>query len=195
VIDADPERASRRSYDPFGSMFATAGILLLVYGMVEGPVGGWGSVGTVAALIGAVVFFAAFVLLEAKHHDPTMPLSILRSRVRSSSYGTALCLGAAAIGWQFVAVLYLQHVLGYGPLKIAFAILPIGVTIFLVARFFTGKLISRLGIRAVCIGGLLIQATAHPRVSAGRLVSCTAGSGRSWANNDRQPTSRPLSLS
>ncbi len=55
-------------------------------------------------------------------------------------------------------MLYLQHVLGYGPLKIALALLPIGVTIFLVARFITGKLIGRAGIRAVCIGGLLIQA-------------------------------------
>lgn len=157
AIDSDPVRTGRRSYDPFGSVLGTAAILLLVYAVVEGPSSGWGTI-TVATLVGSVVLFTAFVLLESRHHDPTLPLGILRSRIRSSSYATALFHGAAAIGWQFVAVLYLQHVLGYGPLKIAFALLPIGVVIFLIARFLTGKLISRLGVRAVCIGGLLFQA-------------------------------------
>lgn len=157
VIDADPRRTGRGSYDPFGSLLGTTSILLLVYGLVAGPVAGWRSAGTVAALAGSALLMAAFVLLESRHPDPTLPLSILRSRVRSSSYLVALFLGAAAIGWQFVAVLYLQGVLGYGPLKVAFALLPIGVTIFVVARFLTGRLIDGLGIRIVSICGLSAQ--------------------------------------
>lgn len=155
-----PVARDGRSYDPGGALLATSSILLLVYALVQAPVIGWDGAGTLVSLCVAVLLMAAFLVIERRHHDPTLPLSIFASRGRVSSYLVALAHGAAAIGWQFVAVLYLQGVLGYSAWRTSLAVLPIGVTIYLTAQFVTSRLIGRFGIRTVCIIGMLLQAVA-----------------------------------
>jgi MFS family permease len=157
--DAPTERTSR-SYDAGGALLATSALLLLVYALVQAPNIGWTAPATLISLVVSLVLFAVFLTIENRHHDPTLPLGILRSRTRASCYIIALLHGASAIGWQFVVVLYLQRVLGYDPFKTSLAVLPIGVTIYLTAQFLTSRLIGRLGIRVVCISGMLIQAVA-----------------------------------
>ncbi|WP_089156459.1 MFS transporter [Micromonospora sp. NBS 11-29] len=157
--DVTTDRAGR-SFDFGGAVIATSALLLLVYALVQAPLIGWRAPATLISLVLAVVLFAAFLLIESRHHDPTLPLTILRSRGRAFCYAIALLHGAAAIGWQFVAVLYLQQILGYGPFRTSIAVLPIGVTIYLTAQFVTSRLIGRFGIRAVCIAGMTVQAVA-----------------------------------
>jgi MFS family permease len=161
VVRADV-RGSRasRSYDGGGALLATSALLLLVYALVQAPSQGWATPGTLVSIAVSVALFVVFLVLESRHHDPTLPLGILRSRTRGSCYIIAVLHGAAAIGWQFVAVLYVQRVLDYGPFKTSLAVLPIGVTIYLTAQFLTSRLIGRLGIRMVCIIGMAVQAVA-----------------------------------
>ncbi|GAB7044736.1 MULTISPECIES: MFS transporter [Catenuloplanes] len=155
-----PADRTGRSFDFGGAILATSALLLLVYALVQAPLIGWLAPATLISLALAVVLFSAFLIIESRHHDPTLPLGILRSRGRASCYVVALLHGAAAIGWQFVAVLYLQQILGYGPFLTSLAVLPIGVTIYLTAQFLTSRLIGRFGIRVVCIAGMTIQAVA-----------------------------------
>jgi MFS family permease len=148
----------RRSYDPGGAILGTSAILLLVYTLVRAPEFGWTAPSTLVSLAVTVVLIVAFLGVESRHRDPTLPLRIFRSRSRSSAYLIALTHGGAAIGWQFVASLYMQRILGYSEVRTAFALLPIGVTIFVVAQFFTGPLVSKYGVRALCVTGTVLQA-------------------------------------
>src|SRR6185503_12266291 len=91
--------------------------------------------------------------------DPTVPLRLFRSWTRSSANVLALVFAAASLGWQFTVTLYLQSFLGYGPLKTALELLPIGITILLVAQYVTGRLLARFPMRAVAGVGILIQGT------------------------------------
>jgi predicted MFS family arabinose efflux permease len=149
-----------RSYDPGGAITATSATLLLVYALVQGPVVGWTAASTIISLVLVVVLLTAFFVVERRHPEPTVPLGIFRSRTRSSSYLIAVALGAAAIGWQFVATLYMQRVLGYSALRTALAMLPLGVMVFVTARFVTGRFLGGAGIRAVCVCGMLLQVLA-----------------------------------
>ncbi|HZB33878.1 MAG TPA: MFS transporter [Streptosporangiaceae bacterium] len=161
AVDRDsPARGGSRSYDPGGAVTATSAILLLVYALVQGPVIGWTAASTIISLALVVVLLAAFFVIERRHPEPTVPLRIFRSRTRSSSYLIAVALGAAAIGWQFVATLYMQRILGYSALRTALAMLPLGVMVFVTAQFVTGRLLGRVGIRAVCVSGMLLQVLA-----------------------------------
>jgi MFS family permease len=155
-----PAPAGSRSYDAGGAVTVTSAILLFVYALVQGPIIGWTAAGTVISLVLVVGLLAVFFVVESRHRNPTVPLSIFRSATRSSSYLIAVALGAAAIGWQFVATLYLQRVLGYSALRTAFAVLPLGVMVFITAQFVTGRLLGRLGPRAVCVSGMLLQVVA-----------------------------------
>lgn len=153
------ERRTRTSYDIGGALTVTAAVLLFVYGLVHAPQVGWGSTSTVVVFVAALVPAAGFVLIEHVHSDPTVPLRLFRSWPRSSANLLAMVFAAASLGWQFTVTLYLQRFLGYSPLKTALELLPIGITILLVAQFFTGRLLARFPMRAVAGCGILIQGT------------------------------------
>src|SRR5213082_1886660 len=55
---------TRRSYDPFGAITVTAGLVLLVYAISQAPRYGWGATRTVAVLAGAAVLLGAFLAIE-----------------------------------------------------------------------------------------------------------------------------------
>ncbi|MDH6138632.1 MULTISPECIES: MFS transporter [Kitasatospora] len=158
IGDKSGSAARRRgSFDLGGAISATAGVMLLVYGLVQAPAWGWGSAAALGTLAGAVVLLVAFVLIEARHRAPLVPLSIFRSSTLSSANLVSVVWACSTIGWQFVASLYLQETLHYSALQTAFAFLPLGVVIVITAKFASGPLVSRFGVRTVATAGMLIQ--------------------------------------
>jgi hypothetical protein len=83
-----------RSYDVLGALTVTAGLVLLVYAMVNTDQYGWGSVQTIGELIGSAVLLLAFVTIEARFAaHPLMPLRIFRSQTLSGANVVALLVG------------------------------------------------------------------------------------------------------
>src|SRR4051794_14727114 len=76
--DGRPERSSQR-FDLLGAITVTAGMLLLVFTVVEAPDAGWTSVRTLASLAGAVAVLGLFVVHEQRCSAPLVRLGILRS--------------------------------------------------------------------------------------------------------------------
>ncbi|MFJ9521979.1 MFS transporter [Kitasatospora sp. NPDC101801] len=176
LIKADAPRTDgpRQSFDLGGAITATLGIMALVYGLVQAPGWGWGSIETIGVLGGAVLLLVAFVAIERRHSSPLVPLSLFRSRSLSSANLVSVVWAGSTIGWQFIATLYLQEALHWSALKTAFAFLPLGIVIVGVAKFAAGPLVSRWGVRAVVTIGMLIQA-------AGVLLYLGVGSDSSYA--------------
>lgn len=131
--------------------------MLLVYGLVQAPAWGWGSPSAIGTLAGAVVLLIGFVLIESRHRAPLVPLSIFRSRTLSSANLVSVVWACSTIGWQFVASLYVQETLGYSALQTAFAFLPLGLVIVVTAKYASGALVGRFGVRAVATAGMLLQ--------------------------------------
>src|SRR4051794_19707238 len=78
LISADRPRAQRARFDAAGALLVTAGMLLLVYALVEAPTVGWGDARTIGELAAALVLLTAFVINELRHRNPLAPLSIFR---------------------------------------------------------------------------------------------------------------------
>ena len=107
-----------------GAITVTAGLTVLVYALIED-----------LALIGlAAVLLAAFVVIERRTANPLVPLTIFKERNLSSAAVTGALMGGALIGLFFFTTLYLQQVLGYGPLTAGAAFLPLAFTIGAVRR-------------------------------------------------------------
>ena len=159
VIPADPPRGQQRTgFDAPGAVTVTGGLLLFVYALTQAPEVGWTSVGTLVSLAASVLLLVAFVLIELWRTNPLVPLSIFRLRVLSSANLIGLVWACATIGWQFVAVLYLQQVLGYGALAAGLSILPMGLSILIVVNF-APWLIARIGLHRLAVLGMLVQGT------------------------------------
>ncbi|MEY9966558.1 EmrB/QacA subfamily drug resistance transporter [Streptacidiphilus sp. MAP12-16] len=148
---ARPERDGR-GYDLAGAVTATGGLLLLVYTVTQAQGAGWGSTRTVLSLVLVAALFAAFVAIEQRTAHPLVRLGILRNGlVARANLGALACFGAY-VGFQFVATLYLQSLLGWSALQMALAFLPAGV---LVAASATkmGTLVDRYGTTRLMLVG------------------------------------------
>lgn len=146
----------RRPLDLPGAVLVTAGLTVLVLGVVRTTSVGWASDQTIAALAGAAVLLAGFLYYEARVATaPLMPLHLFENRgIWTSNLVMFLMSGALFAMWFFVS-LYLQQVLGYSPLRTGFAFVPQTVAIIVGAQA-SSRLVLKLGPRPLLvIGGLL----------------------------------------
>ena len=149
----DPEHVA---IDAAGTVFSVAGISGVVFAIIEGPALGWASPAVVAAFIVGVLALVAFVLWELGIKRPMLdPRFFL---VRPFSAGTlAMTVSHVAIfGLFFVALQYMQQILGYSPLISGLAVLPM-VAAFALSPA-SAHLSERVGAGPVIAGGLALAA-------------------------------------
>ncbi|MFB7401901.1 MFS transporter [Streptomyces rubiginosohelvolus] len=157
AVSPDPVRDGERpGFDAFGAVTATGGVLLLVFALTRAPEVGWGSAATVLSLVASVALLVAFVIIQNRRAEPLVQLSIFRSRTLSTANVVGLTWACATIGWQFVALLYLQQVLDYSALGAGAAIVPMAAAILVTVNV-TPRVINRFGLRVPAVAGLLLQ--------------------------------------
>ena len=152
----NPERA--QSFDLLGALTATAGLSLLVFGIVRTDVTGWGAASTLGLMAGGIALLLVFLWIEGRFAKaPMMPLRIYSSRTLSAANLVMLLLGAAVFAMWFFVSLYLQQVLGYTPIEAGISFLPMT---FAIASFSTlaPRMVRRFGAKPLLIVGMLLQA-------------------------------------
>jgi MFS family permease len=154
VVEPDRGIGLRQGADVPGAFLVTAGLMLGVYTIVGGSDHGWGSAHTLGSGTAAVVLLAGFVARQARAADPLLPLAIFSSRNVSGANLVQALMVASALGFQFLAALYLQRVLGNGALATGLAFLPVTLTIGTLSLGFSARLTTRFGARAVLVAGL-----------------------------------------
>jgi len=142
-----------RHFDALGALTVTVGLSILVYALVDANDAGWGSAQTVGLLVLSVLLLAAFVLVELRSKAPLMPFRIFRSRTVTGANVVGLLVGASLFSMFFFISLYMQQVLGYGPLKAGLAYLPLALTIILAAGA-ASQLVTRIGFKPTLITGM-----------------------------------------
>ncbi len=142
-----------------GALSVTAGMTLLVYGLIHAAGGhGWGTPATVIPLVVGGLLLVVFVFIEARAADPLMPLDIFSNRNRNGAYGIMLAMGTAMFAMFFFLTLFLQNVLGFSPLRAGFSYLPFALTIMIVAGL-ASQLVGRTGPRVPLMIGTLLAAS------------------------------------
>ncbi|GAA2748134.1 MFS transporter [Kitasatospora cinereorecta] len=154
---ARPERGSA-GYDVAGAVTGTGALLLLVFTVTEAQGAGWTSLRTLGSLAVVAVLAAAFLVIESRTAHPLVRLGIFRNGGVSRANLTAMTIFGSYAGFQFVVTLYLQRLLGWSALEMAFALLPAGALVALSATRM-GAIIDRFGTtRLLPIGVLALAA-------------------------------------
>jgi EmrB/QacA subfamily drug resistance transporter len=147
-----PARSSGR-FDVAGAIGVTAGMLLLVFTLVEAPDAGWTSARTLAGFAAAAAILAAFVTHERRVEAPLLRLGILRSSSLVRANFGAMSLIGAWFGFQFIVTLYLQQVRDWSALETGLALFPAGLLVaFLAPRI--APLVQRFGPTRLIAAGL-----------------------------------------
>ncbi|VWM10721.1 DHA2 family efflux MFS transporter permease subunit [Burkholderia lata] len=144
--------------DVAGAITVTASLMLAVYGIVGGNEVGWLSTQTVALIGAAIALLALFIAIEARAAHPLMPLSLFASRNVALANVIAVLWAAAMFAWFFLSALYMQRVLGYGPLQVGLAFLPANLIMAVFSLGLSARIVMRFGIRGPIAAGLLIAA-------------------------------------
>ncbi|MFI9511432.1 MFS transporter [Nocardia sp. NPDC052566] len=160
VLVPKDKPAEEGGHDLFGALFSTAGMLLLVYTVVTAPEVGWTSVRTLASFAAVIALFAAFVAVENKVKHPLVRLGILKkvSLVRASL--AIIAVGGSYFSWQFITTLYMQDALGWSPLKLAMALLPVGLLV-VASAFVSDKLVDKFGTGPIIAITLVVMAIGY----------------------------------
>ena len=159
LIKRDEGLGLHRGADVLGGALVTAALMLAVYTIVEAGDYGWGSLHTLGLGAVAVALLGAFLARESRISEPLMPLRIFRSRNVSGANAIQVLMVAGLFGMFFLGSLYMERVLGYGPLEIGLAFLPVALAIGILSLGFSERLVMRFGARATLIPGLALIAS------------------------------------
>jgi EmrB/QacA subfamily drug resistance transporter len=144
--------------DIAGAVTVTASLMLAVYAIVNGNEAGWITPATLWKLGLAVALLVLFLVIEARVHAPLMPLSLFRLRSVSAANLVAVLWAAGMFAWFFISALYLQLVLGRGPMEVGLAFLPANLIMAVCSLGISARLVMRFGIRRPLTVGLLLAA-------------------------------------
>ncbi len=153
AVKAIPKTADRSPgrFDFAGAITVTGGMLLLVLAIAEG---------VRPALVGGVALLVVFVVVERRAAEPLVRLGIFRVRNLVRVNVTALLYAGAFFGFQLVAVLYTQHVLGWSALETGLTLLVVGIDAIL-APTLTPRLVARFGPARVLTAGVLFAVASY----------------------------------
>jgi EmrB/QacA subfamily drug resistance transporter len=143
--------------DVVGSALSALAIGGLVLGITEGPERGWFNPLTLAGLVGGAIALVAFVAVSLRSDEPLLDPRLFRDRGFSAGTVSVFLQFLAMYGFFFIALQYLQLVLGYGTLKAALAVVPFAVGM-MPASTAAARLATRFGGRYVGAAGLAVSA-------------------------------------
>lgn len=145
------------SMDLTGAVSVTAGLMILVYGLVKATNYGWISVQTIGAMIIAAVLLIIFVINELRVKHPLMQLSIFRNRNVAIGNLMQLPITAGMFAVFFYLTLYAQQILHYSPVKTGILFLPFTAFIAVTAGIVSKK-IAQISPKTILVVAPIITA-------------------------------------
>ena len=146
------------SLDPVGVVLLGAGVLLLLFPLVEGRQAGW-PWWTWALLAAAVPVLATFTLWERRQRRrgqaPVVDITLFRVKSYAAGTGLATTYFAGFTGLFFVLTLYLQIGHGYSALLAGLATIPFALS-SAVTSGLSGRVSTRIGQQILPLGLLLV---------------------------------------
>ena len=159
----DVRVGARHRLDVPGVLLATAALLAICYGLVEGQRYNWGKIASfisIPLVIGAgVVLLGVFVLVQARTQDrePLVPFGLFRDRNFSLMNWVSGVLSVGMMGIFLPFTIYLQSALGFSALKAGLTMAPASIVSMFVAPV-AGRMTDRIGGKYILMSGLMFFA-------------------------------------
>jgi EmrB/QacA subfamily drug resistance transporter len=172
LLDESEGLGIHAGLDIAGAVLSTGGLMLAIYAIVTSTQYGWLSAHTLSLGLAAVVLLGSFFFLETRIATPLMPIRVLRSRGLGSSCLVRALMVVGMFGTFYLGALFMQHLLGYGPLATGLAFLPQTLTVAVMSlgpsarliRIFRHKPTALAGFASI-FSGLVLFALVTPHTA------------------------------
>jgi MFS transporter, DHA2 family, multidrug resistance protein len=179
VVVLLPESRSsvRNPIDLVGMLLSSAGLSLLVYGVIGAGDRGWSNDAALAEMLAGALALAGFVLWERRVAAPLVDLHLFRSR--AFTWGSALSsiVSFVMFGLLFAVPLYFQVVRGEDAQGSGIRLLPL-IGGLLAGGAVADRLAARAGVRATAALGFAFLAAG---LAVGAMTSVTTGDAQAIA--------------
>ena len=167
LLDNDKGIGLGQGADVIGAVMVTAALMLGVYTIVQTSDYGLVSARTLTLGSISVALLGAFTVRQARAVNPILPLRLFRSRMVAGSNLIQALMSTAFFSFFFLGSLDLERVLGYGPMAIGLAFLPVAIVMGLFSIRFSAQLIARFGPNAMLVAGQVTALVALALVGFG----------------------------
>jgi len=138
-----------------GAGLIAGAVAVFVFGVLEAPARGWSHPLVYGSMATGVALAVAFGFVETRRRHPLLDVRLFRRPDFATGSATITVFFLALFGFFFVIMQYIQLVMGYSPIKTAFALSPLMVpmlTLSMLAQWY----LPRMGLRLVMFVGLLL---------------------------------------
>jgi MFS family permease len=152
-------------FDARGLAILMAGLSALLVSLMQALAWGWGSGPTLTLFGVGLALLGAFANFELRQAHPLLDVGLLRRRVMR---GIVIAMFAAQFvlnGFVIYIATFFQHVLDFGPLLAAVAMVP-SMLLGPIFNVLVGRLTDRVGARRPAIAGYLLAAASFAWIAA-----------------------------
>src|SRR6266545_2263082 len=163
VIIPDLRLGRRQRIDVPGVLLASAALLAICYGLVEGQRYDWGKINSflsIPLILGAgVVLLLVFAAVQwlTQDREPLVPFALFRDRNYSVVNWVSGVLAIGMMGIFLPFTIYLQSVLGFSALKAGLTMAPASLVSMFVAPV-AGRMTDKIGGKYILMSGLTLFA-------------------------------------
>jgi EmrB/QacA subfamily drug resistance transporter len=157
LIVPNSKDPSPHALDPVGAILSIAGLVSLVYGIIEAPSHGWTSARTLGTFAVAAVVLVAFVVWELRSDHPMLNVEFFENPRFTAANVSIVLVFFALFGSLFFLTQYLQFVLGYSALQAGIRVAPLAL-VLMVGAPIAGRLTARFGNKVLVSSGMAIVA-------------------------------------
>jgi MFS family permease len=157
VIPRDQAKPRVRGLDVPGALLVTASLGALVYAITQAAEAGWGSMQTIGLTTAGFAGLAVFVVWERRVDKPLLRVERLADRAVGGGLLLMVITASSIFGLFLLCSLYLQNVLGTGPLMTGLAFIPLALSAGIGAHA-AGHIVGRHGVRLPLVSAFVIAA-------------------------------------
>jgi EmrB/QacA subfamily drug resistance transporter len=153
----------RHRLDIPGVLLASAALLAICYGLVEGQKYSWGTITgfiSIPLILGlGVLLLVAFLLVQrmTQGQEPLVPFALFRDRNYTVTNWVSGVLAIGMMGIFLPLTIYFQSVLGFSALKAGLAMAPASLVSLFVAPV-AGRMTDKIGGKYILMSGLILFA-------------------------------------
>jgi EmrB/QacA subfamily drug resistance transporter len=174
VIVPETRATHTAGLDPAGALLSIAAAGGLVFGIIEGPSRGWTDPVTLFGLLGGALAGVLFLRWELRTPAPLLDPRLFQKHGFATGSASLFLQFFALYGFFFVALQFLQLMLGYSTLISAVALMP-AVALMLPLSTVAATLAERYGQRIVGAAGLIVAAAGFAVLA---LMTASSGYGQ-----------------
>ena len=146
-----------RKVDVAGALLASAGLLGVVFAIIESNQLGWANTRILGSLFAGIVLLFLLVGRELRNANPMLDLHLFRSRTFATAVAVGMVIPFVGAGLSLPLLYYFRAVCMDTPSTAALKLMPLGLASALVSPI-AGKLTATCSPRSIMTAGLALMA-------------------------------------